>query len=45
MQLNMELNLIFHLFIIVCDGFSVNVENDLDYMTDMLQYNTFFTQK
>ena len=45
MQLNMELNLIFHLFIIVRDGFSVNLENDLDYMTDMLQYDTFFTQK
>ena len=46
MQLNMELNLIFYLFIIVCDGFSVNLENDVDFMTDMLQYNiTFFTQK
>ena len=47
MQLNMELNLIFHLFIIIIvrDDFSVNLENDLDYMTDMLQYNTFFTQK
>ena len=41
MQLNMELNLIFYLFIIVRDGFSVNLENNLDYMTDILQYNRY----